>query len=186
MNKWPYIPWEVATDSQTKCNNHWNSIWLLAGSTRLLPMQRPSFHKDAWSKVAVLGHNCKCYADIWREKGMTNTPREVATDSKTKCKNHWNSIWLLAGSTRLLPMQRPSFHKGAWSNFAVLGHNCQCYADIWWEWTNGPAFLGKWPRIHKPNAIIIETAYDYWQDQPGYFQCNDPVFTKMRGQKLQY
>ena len=113
-------------------------------------------------------------------------PWEVATDSQTKCNNHWNSKWLLAGSTRLLPMQRPSFHKDAWSNFAVLGHSCQCYADIWWEWKNGTTLLGKWPWIHKPNAIVVETAYDYWQDQPGYFQCNDPVFTQMLGQTLKY
>jgi hypothetical protein len=121
-----------------------------------------------------------------RVKEWHNTPWEVAMDSQTKRTSCWNSIWLLAGSTRLLSMQRPSFHTDAWSKFEVLGHNCQCYADIWWEWTNGHTFLGKWPRIHKPNAIIIETAYDYWQDQPGYFQCNDPVFTQMLGQTLKY
>ena len=93
--------------------------------------------------------------------GMTNNPGEVAADSQTKRKNHWNSIWLLAASTRLLPMQRPSFHKDAWSRVAVLGHNCQCYAEIWREWRHDPTFLGKCPWIYQQS---LSQTCEYWQE----------------------
>ena len=85
------IPREMAAASHTNAIVSEQSIWLLAGSTRLLPMQSLQFSQRWLVKLAVFRYTCQPFADNWFKWRLApNSPREVAAASQAKCNSQWS------------------------------------------------------------------------------------------------